>query len=631
MLEVIRRNAQNWGVKLLFGVIVLVFVFWGVGSFQGQEKTVLATMDGEQIRMRDFQKRYQRRLQSLREQRDDLDRSALREMGLKRQVFNQMVQRKLLLDKAQKWGLILPSSQLRKRIEQMEVFQDANQTFDSRRYRRVLSASRMSPAEFEAGLRQDAMAQKIMDLLAGASQVGEIDAKGLFDYLNLQSRVRYLAFRAKDHLDQVEVSQEQIRQYYQDNRDEFRKPARMRMRYLLLTPEALARYQEVSDEELRRYYQRNKQDYEGEEQVRARQILFRLGENATAEKVREEKEKLLRLQEKIAQGEMDFAEAARQHSQGSAASQGGSLGWVGKGEALPSWEEAAFSLEPGKMSDPVRSSRGLHLIRVEERREAGVKPFSQVKEQVREQVARDRAAGGVEDNLDAVLEAVFEGMGLEQAVEKVGLKTRQSDWFSRGKGPEELDLGQDQLGKLFQLEQGQVTLEPILLEDGYLLAEKLEQKESRVLKLEEVRQAIVRQLRRQKANAAAQKSAERALEELRASEEVPRELRDRMQESDPMGRQGEIQGLGKNQNLARDAFTTPKGKWLPQTYSFENTHVVAQVQEMISPSREVWNKQKSFWLSRLSSTRKQELLGAMIQTMRSRAEIEVKQPEALEY
>ena len=630
MLDGMRRNAKSWGIKLLFGVIVLVFVFWGVGGFQGSEKAILATVNGERIETRQFQKRYQNRLESLRQQREDLDTRDLREMDFKRQVFREMVNRKLLLDEAERLGLILPSSDIRKRIEGMEVFQGENQAFNATRYVSVLRANRMSPAQFEAGLRRDVLAQKLTELLTGPVEPAPTQARDFFEYANIRGKVRSISFSPQDYLNATEVSQEEVAEYYEANQKAFQEAARMKMAYLRLTPETLAKYQEVPEEELRRYYQRNEQDFRREEQVKARHILLSLEQNAAEETVDTARNRLLRLRERIQSGKTDFAAAAKEHSQGPSASEGGSLGWVTRGEVLESFQEEAFSLEPGQIGDPVRTQKGWHLIKVEERREAGVRPFEEVRDRIRERVAQDRAAGGLDRTLDRILEMVFESGDLTQAAEEAGLEVKTSGWFTRSNGPQDLDLQDKHLKQLFQLEPGQVTDVPIILENGYLLAQKVEGKEARTPELSQVRGRIEEELRREKAAERARSEAEKALEELRSGE-GPQSLQDRMRESGEFSRQGRIPGLGTSRELARDAFVAAEGEWLPGVYSLGGQHVVARVESVSPPSDQAWDQQKEFWIQRLASARKQNLMDNLVQGLRDKAEIEIENPDLLRY
>jgi peptidyl-prolyl cis-trans isomerase D len=631
MLDGMRRNAQSWGIKLLFGVIVLVFVFWGVGGFQGDEKAILATVNGERIETRQFQKQYQKRLESLRQQRKDLDSSDLKKMDFRRRVFRQMVDKKLLLDAADELGLVLPRSRIRERIQGMEVFQGKNKAFNATRYVSILRANRMSPAQFEAGLRRDVLVQKMTNLLAGPVEPAPGQAKDFFEYVNLRGKVSYLTFAAQDYLEQVEVSQKEIAEYYRENKEAFQEPARMKMNYLRLTPSSLARYQEVDEEELRRYYERNRQDFRQKAEVKARHILFAVDKNATREMVEEARERARRLRERIESGETDFAAAAREHSQGPSASEGGSLGWVAKGEVLAPFQEEAFSLEPGQIGGPVRTRKGWHLIKVKDRREGGVKSFDRVRETVRKRVAQDKAAGSLDKALDKVLEKVFEKQDLTKAAEEAGLEVKSAGWFTRKNGPKGLQLSEEHLKQLFDLKQQQVTDIPIILDNGYLLAQKTGGEKARTPELSEVRGTIVQRLRGRKAAERARTDAEKTLERLRNDGEVPESLRDELQESGQFSRRGRIPELGANRELARDAFVAAKGEWLPQVYQFEAQYVVARVETVNPPSDRAWQQQKSFWIERLSATRKQNMMDNLVQVLRKQAEIDIKTPEVLRY
>ena len=193
MLEFIRNNAQSWGVKALFAIIVLVFVFWGVGSFRGSQKQVLATIGEHQIGLKEFYQTYQRQVESLRQQRGDISTQELRSMDFKRQVFQQMVNDILIRNKARELGLVVGSNQVRAEIRGMDVFHGDNATFDPKRYQTLLQMNRLTPAQFEADIRSNLVSNALRQVVVSSVRVEESEAKELFHYA-VQSYHRHGSF-----------------------------------------------------------------------------------------------------------------------------------------------------------------------------------------------------------------------------------------------------------------------------------------------------------------------------------------------------------------------------------------------------------------------------------------------------
>lgn len=141
MLDVIRANAQSWGVKIAFGIIILVFVFWGVGSFTGGPATVALTVNGEPVTIQQFQSEYELFERQLRNQMPGLDAEALKAMQVGPRVVQQLVMRELLDQEAARAGVLITPQELRRVIEEIPAFQNAEGRFDPETYLRLLKAS----------------------------------------------------------------------------------------------------------------------------------------------------------------------------------------------------------------------------------------------------------------------------------------------------------------------------------------------------------------------------------------------------------------------------------------------------------------------------------------------------------
>jgi len=129
----------------------------------------------------------------------------------------------------------------------------------------------------------------------------------------------------------------------------------------------------------------------------------------------------------------------------------------------------------------------------------------------------------------------------------------------------------------------------------------------------------------------ARTQAEKQLDTLRKENKLPQSLQDKMKESGEFSRRGRIPGLGANRELARDAFVAMEGEWLPKVYAFDTQYIVARVQSVTPPTEEAWEEQKAFWIQRLSSSRKRNMMDNFVKLLREEAEIEIKAPEILRY
>ncbi len=145
----------------------------------------------------------------------------------------------------------------------------------------------------------------------------------------------------------------------------------------------------ITDEDVRSYYQSHPKEFEGEDQVRVRHVFLALSKGAAAAeeaRVSSEAEKVVRR----VQGGEDFAKVAREVSQGPSASEGGDLGWLRRGVVQPELERVAFALAPGRVSQPVKTRAGFHVLKVEERRAGQPRPYDEVKEEIRDRLVNEQ-------------------------------------------------------------------------------------------------------------------------------------------------------------------------------------------------------------------------------------------------
>ena len=627
MLDIMRRNAQSWIVKVLFGVIVIVFVFWGVGSFTEDDRETLAVINGEPISIQEFARAYESTAHSMREQNPGLSREDMRSMQLREQVFNQMVNSKLLVQKASQLGLSVSREQLQQEITSLPAFFDEANRFDPQRYEQVLRSHRLTPSQFERDFRHNLLMEKMEEYVSLPAKPNEHEVQEFFNYVRSQAKIDYKLFEADEFHDKVSITEEQIKEYYQDNQDRFMEPEKIRIAHLELSPDALAGAQRVSSEEVEAYFQSHQSEFEQPEEVKARHILVEVEEDAPELEQEQARERIEQILAELEMGQ-SFEELAREHSQCPSAAEGGDLGRFGRGEMVEPFEEAAFDLTPGEVSSPVQTRFGWHLIKVEEYVEAASPDLEEVEDEIRRKIGREKAADQIGDYADDVLEIVVAGGSLEEAAGSLGLKLKETGYFSREQGPEELELPGEALDRLFNLMEGEVTESPIMLDNGYLYAEKTGVREARSLELEEVEEEIVQELTRQKSMEMAENAARDMLDRILDEAVAPGELD--LVTSEPFDRQGFIPGLGMNPQIAEQAFARDTGIWLPEVKSTDAGYILARVKEHIQPDQEQFEQEKEQWMQSYAQMQRQQLFNSYITMLRARADINMVRPEVLD-
>jgi len=405
------RNAQTWVIKGVLLAVVLAFVVtifyqWGVRSGGGPTRSEVATIFGQPISVREFQNVYNALQQQYRAifrmQEVDLDAQFnFREMALE-----ELAKRAILLRLAQQYGVVITQQELEDAIATMASFQEQGR-FSFARYQALLRSQvpPIAPRQFEAQQRQALLLQKVITLLTEGIQVPDAEVEQTYRHDNERIAVRYVMLTASSFETHVAMTDEELQGYYEAHKEAYRDPEQRQIRYVAIPLQRFTQHYNPSAEEVNDYYTRHLETFQRPEQVRARHILFKVASSATPEQEAQDRTRAEAVLAALRNGE-DFATLAKQHSEDTAtAGQGGDLGYFPRGHMVAPFEEAAFSLPVGQLSDVVRTPFGWHIIRVEDKREAGTKPLAEVEaeiqDKIREEKARDAAAAFVDDLLTA--------------------------------------------------------------------------------------------------------------------------------------------------------------------------------------------------------------------------------------
>lgn len=629
MLDAMRRNAQSWGIKIIFGLIIVVFVFWGVGSIKDQKASAIAYVNEQPITFSQYKRQYEGEYERLKQQFKDITAEQLKQIGFKRQVLEQLVDQALLEQKAVETGIMASDEEIRLTIARIKAFQNDAGRFDPDIYRRVLAAQGMTPAEFEEAYRKNLTAQTLLGHIASTAVVVEPEAKGMFAFAREKARAEIVPFPLDEQIAKVQVTDEQAQAFYKENEARFEAPAMAQIAYIEFTPPALAKPSEVSDAEAKAYYDANPKEFYQEETIRARHILAKVPAKATPEEDAKARKKIEEIRDRI-KSPKDFANIAVRFSEGPSAPGGGDLGWFGRGTMVPAFEEAAFALKPGVVSEPVRSDFGWHLILVEEKREAGIPAYADVKDEITRKVAEEKAASRVADLLDEALARLAANEKIPAIAQALDLPLRSTKPFARTAGPEELALSEGDLATIFTLTQGQTTSTPVSVEGGFIVAERTMARDAAIRPFVEVKDMILAELRQKGAQKLAEDAAKAALETVQKTGTLPEELKGRARNTEPFTRQGFIPGLGMNELLAQAVFAAKDSKWLPTPFATPGGALIVRRTALLEPTAQEWERERNFFLSTLRQRKTDQIMGAVLKELRTQAKVEIPDPKMLE-
>ncbi len=518
MLQNIRDKAQGW---IAYGIVILIsvpFALWGIQEYLGiGSEPVVAKVNGTEITERALDTQFQRFRQQLREQLGSAYRPEMFDDNrLREEVLNRLIRDELIQQVSDKMGLRVNDAEVQAAVVTMESFQKDGR-FDQQTFERAVRLQGLTPAGFMERVRSSLLAQQLNLAVTAGTFVTPYEQAEVERLMNQKREFAYFVVPTADFLVESAISDEQINAYYDEHPSEFAVPERVKLRYIHLDAATAGGTLEVSDEQLQDYYDKNQEKFGQPEQRKASHILILVPEDADEAAVAEAKAKIEALRERVTQGE-DFAEVAKAESQdpGSAAS-GGDLGYFGKGVMDPAFEKATFALEPGQISEPVRSSFGFHLIKLEDIRAGGVKPFAEAKPEVERAYRKAEGERLYFEMAERLADLSYDDpKSLEPAATALGLKIQESDWITRDHADGILGAPKV-LAAAFSDDvlNGNNNSELIELDNESAVVLRVEEhQEASTQPLDEVKARIVETLRKQKAEEQAQAEAEKRKQEI---------------------------------------------------------------------------------------------------------------------
>jgi len=230
--------------------------------------------------------------------------------------------------------------------------------------------------------RDQIILHKLQSAVLGSVVVTPKDIEDEYRKKYEKMKIQYIAFPPAKFRDQAKPTDEEVRSYYDKNKDKFTQPAKTAYQVAVLDQDKVAATINVTDEQLRSAYSSALDNFRMPERVHARHILLKTDGKSDAEK-KALKAKAEDLLKQLKNG-ADFAELAKKYSDDGSKDQGGDLGWFVRNQMVPEFDSVAFSLKPKELSGVVTSQFGYHIIQVLEKDPARLKPFEEVKDELRE-------------------------------------------------------------------------------------------------------------------------------------------------------------------------------------------------------------------------------------------------------
>lgn len=437
MLESIRKHSK-FVMYLLFLLIIPSFIFVGVDqSYFSGSSPVVAKIGRQEITQEEWDNTHRYESDRMRAEAPQMDAKWFDSAEARYATLERMVRDRVFQQVATDEHLVTSDAALARTLQSIPAIASLKRedgSLDVEGYRSLLAMQGMTPEAYEASLRRNLSLSQVVGGVMNSTVATEAVSEAAMQAFLQRREVQVLNFRASDYAAKVDATDAALQAYYTSHAEQFEQSEQADIEYVVLGLDAVRAGIELSDADVQTYYKENAARLAGvQDERRASHILVNAPKSMPAAEREAAQAKAMALLEKVKAQPQTFAEVAKAESQdvGSGA-QGGDLGFFGRGAMVPEFEQAAFALAEGAISDLVETEFGYHIIQVTGIKAAEVPSFEQMRAQIeadlKEQQAQRKFAEVAENFSNLVYE---QSASLAPAAEQLGLKVQTAAGVKR--------------------------------------------------------------------------------------------------------------------------------------------------------------------------------------------------------
>lgn len=609
MLQSIRDGSRSWGAKIIIGVMVAAMALFGIESLFGlfgSDPNEVASVNGQPIMRQQVELEVQRALRSGQVPPEQ-------ERALRNDMLDQLITATLLSQYAEEGGFTVSENQLDQIIVGLPEFHDQDGRFSSEVFRNRLAGAGYTPMSFREELRVDIQRQHLQQGLAFSDFSLPSEQERLAALQRQQRSFRYIILDGADADTEVDVTEDDLQAYYDANQERFERPEQVRLEYVLIDRQTLAQEQEVDEDVLRDTWREQNRDADR----RVSHIMITFG----SDRSRDEAQALAdTAREAIDDGD-SFADTALRYSDDTAsAEEGGDLGVISIGFFGDTFDEAAFGLEEGEVSQPVEMDGAFHIIQVTD---ILGPTFEEQRDQLQRDIALRDVDGEFNRQVQQLIDESFAADDLQSVADQIGLTLHESDWLAREDQGEGVLSEPGVMSEAFSddvLVEGYNSEVIELDQDRRLVVRVAERREATLLSLDEVREEVEMSVAALQQQEALREEAQALIADLRSSDQTSDESDINWLEANGVSRQADTT---VSQTIVQEAFRMPRPQEGENVYrAVELPQGVAVVALDSVTDGEVNEQMETFVSQMAEQLRAQSVIQGLIDDLRSDADIE---------
>ena len=622
MLSLMRKHAGTWIIKMILGAIVIVFVFWGVGSWTSQRLSRIAKVNGEWITVDQYRTTYNNLLEQVRRTfGNNLTDELLKTLQLRKRALDQLVDNLLMLQAAEKLNLRVSDEELAQSIRSYDAFQTAG-VFDVRRYRRLLERLKLTPESFEDIQRDSLLAEKLRSLITDTVKISDAELREWYRWTHSTVSLDYVVVDPKRNTE-LDPTDEELMDFFEQNKEPYKTEPQIKVRYLAFKPQAYLSGVNISEDELRDYYETNLEDFKSPKTVEARHVLIKVAQDATEEKVAAAKAQIEDILKMAREGQ-DFAELAQKYSEGPTRDKGGYLGAFRKESMVKPFSDKAFSMNAGEISEPVRTRFGWHIIKVEAVNAARTKSYDEAKGEIQNKMQDEYSRALAYEDAEAAYDASYEGDTLDTIAEQRNMKVLETDFFTR-KGPQKGIMNRDQFATFaFGLAENEIS-DIQDFGDGYYLLQVTQKIPSQIPEFDTVKEKVKQAWVEREQDELAREDAKTLLADVKNGltlEDAAEKLGLTPKHTAFFKRNDSIPDIGYEPEISRTAFALSEEEKLPvEAIKGQKGYYIIQFKGRNKPSSDGFETEKERLKQGLLQQKKLRTFETWLSDTRSKANI----------
>ncbi len=537
------------------------------------------------------------------------------------QVLSELVFEKELGLEARQLGITVSDQERADRIRQLipTAFRGGSFVGNDQYAAQVQERVGMGVPEFEDLVGQSLVQEKFRQLVTDGISVTPSEIEQEFRRRNEKVKINYVVIKPDDLQSKIEAGDSDLSAYFEKDKARYSVPERRIVRYALLTFDQLRTRANVSDDDVKAYYNQHLDQYKLQDRAHVAHILFKtVGKtDAEVEEIRKKAEEVL----KKAKAGANFADLAKQNSEDTTKDKGGDLDWIVRGQTVPEFEQAAFSLPKGDVSDLVKTQYGFHIIKVMDHEAARTQPLDEVRPQILAALQQERGDRAGEEASDQIAEEIRRNgkVSLDDLAKKVNMTAGESQAALEPSQPlPEIGNSPEVADTIFRVRAGDVSA-PIRTDKGFAVLSVTNIQPAHAATLAEVRDKVLADFRRDKSVDLAKTRADELGRRAKAGEDFDKTAKSLgfdPKTSDLFARNGTVPDVGSASQFAH-AFTLPDGQTGDPMFLGVNWVVYRVVQHQQSDPNEL-AKQRDAIQTQLLEARREMAFDAFRKSLDTR-------------